>query len=175
MLSLWDYAVASYGAPGVADTLLKLQDRHRVGVQLVLWALWCGRYGFSFPDQDIHELIGETDVFARHTTERLRSVRRYLKTPKAGFAPDDLQRLREDVLRIELKSEELVMRRLDDLTRQAGEPNETLGDFAVRSERLFTLARERMDIPSMIADESSGSSPLGLFRKAQALVEEHGP
>jgi uncharacterized protein (TIGR02444 family) len=175
MKSLWDYAVTVYGLPGVADALLKLQDRHRVSAHLAIWALWCGRYGLSFGENDIRNVLVDADNFARHSAERLRSVRRYLKTPKAGFDEADLKDLRERVLEIELKSEELVLRRLDQVTRDIAEPHEALHDFGPRSERLFMLARERMDIPSMIADDSLGNSPLGLFRTAQSLVEEHGP
>ncbi|GGY50365.1 TIGR02444 family protein [Parvularcula lutaonensis] len=175
MMPLWHYAVKVYAIPGVKEALLKLQDRYHFDVNAVLWCLWCARYGFTFGEDEVAEILGTTDDMTRHTTRPLRTVRVWLASPKVGFPAGEIRRLRDQVLQLELMSEELVLRRLDDATMALGEPNETLDDMATRSEQLFTLARKHVDMPTMIADEDGPGSPLGLFRQAREQAQERGP
>ena len=44
-MRLWDWAVAAYGADGVADACLELQDAAGQNVPLLLWAAWTARTG----------------------------------------------------------------------------------------------------------------------------------
>lgn len=175
MLPLWDYAVEVYALPSVKESMLKLQDRYHFDVNAVLWCLWCARYGYAFTEDEVSEILGTTDDMARHTTRPLRNVRVWLSSPKVGFPDGEVKRLRDQVLQLELMSEELVLRRLDEVTQRRGEPDETLDDMGPRSEQLFTLARKHVDMPTMIADEEGPRSPLGLFRQAREQAQERGP
>ena len=37
---LWDWTLAAYAQPGVADACLRLQDQHGQNTSLLLWAVW---------------------------------------------------------------------------------------------------------------------------------------
>lgn len=41
-MRLWDWAVAAYGAPGVGEACLTLQDSHDQNVPVLLWSAWGG-------------------------------------------------------------------------------------------------------------------------------------
>ncbi|MEM1380766.1 MAG: TIGR02444 family protein [Pseudomonadota bacterium] len=175
MLSLWDYAVKVYGLPGVKDALLKLQDRYHLDVNAVLWGLWCARYGFALDEDQAEAVLTTTKDFALHTTRPLRAVRLFLSAPKVGFSAEDLKTLRDDVLQIEVKSEELVLKRLDAVTTSLVEASGSPDAFRERSAFFFTLARENVDTPIMIADEEGPESPGGLFNALRQVIEDYGP
>ena len=44
-MRLWDWAIAAYGAPGVAEACLALQDSNEQNVPLLLWSAWVARTG----------------------------------------------------------------------------------------------------------------------------------
>ncbi|MEM9837932.1 MAG: TIGR02444 family protein [Pseudomonadota bacterium] len=175
MLPLWDYALKIYKLPGVKEDLLNLQDRYHIDVNSVIWCLWAARHGFPLEEAEAKEILGTTREMAMHTTRPLRAVRRFLSGPRIGFTAEALKALRDEVLRTEIMSEELVLRRLDAVTTERSTPVGGLDDMAARSEVLFTLARENVDTPIMIADEEGPASPMGLFRSLSQTVEDHGP
>jgi uncharacterized protein (TIGR02444 family) len=172
---LWTYAVAVYALPGVKEDLLTLQDRYYLDVNVLLWCLWCGRYGFGFEGDEVEALLERVRDTALHLVRPLRSVRRFLSSPRQGFSSEELAAFRSEVLRLELAAEEMVLRRLGELSEETSEPNLELGDMQLRAERLFTLAREAMDRPTMIADEEGPQSPAALFRGVCRRAEEQGP
>ncbi|NNU17476.1 TIGR02444 family protein [Parvularcula sp. ZS-1/3] len=174
MESLRDYAFKIYGAPGMQETLLALQDRFHVDVNACLWCLWAAKHGFTPSDEDVGAMLDAVEEMVLHTTKPMRSVRRYLSVPRPGFCPDTLAALRKEALGLELKTEEMILHRLDALTQEASEPDETLQDFGPRAQRFFTLAKAAIDMPTMIADEEGPKSPAGLFRKACEIATEHG-
>lgn len=175
MMPLWDYSTKVYAIPEVQERLLALQDRFHIDVNAVLWCLWCGRYGFGVGEDEVRDIIAATSDMARHTTRPLRTVRLYLSSPKVGFDPSQVKELRDKVLNLEIMSEEMVLRRLETVTRETEEPDEALDDMAVRSETLFTTLRRIMDMPTMIADEDSVESPIGLFRELRDRAQDEGP
>jgi uncharacterized protein (TIGR02444 family) len=175
MMPLWDYAVKVYALPGVEKGLLKLQDRFRIDVNSALWCLWAARYGFQLEDDEVDLVLDSVFEMARHTTRPLRVVRLFLSGPRAGFDADELKKLRDRVLEIELASEEIVLRRLDQVTQATASRNDALDDMTLRAERLFTLARKHMDMPVMIADEEGPQSPLALFGEIRDRARDDGP
>ncbi|MBW8881799.1 MAG: TIGR02444 family protein, partial [Asticcacaulis sp.] len=111
MTELWDWAVAVYERPGVADACLRLQDAHGQCVPLLLWAAWSGQ-----TDQAV---AAEAAAQARswlQIIEPLRMLRRRLKTPVCR--DDDAARLplRERVKATELAAEQALMTGLAALT-----------------------------------------------------------
>lgn len=175
MMPLWDYATKIYAIPDVQEGLLALQDRFHIDVNAILWCLWCGRYGFGVGEGEVRKILASTTDMARHTTKPLRTVRLYLSSPKVGFDPVEVKDLRDKVLLLEIRSEEMVLHRLDAVTRETEEPDETLNDMTVRSETLFMTLRRIMDMPTMIADEEHVESPMGLFRKLRDRAQDEGP
>ena len=43
--NFWDFSLAIYRLPGVADRLIALQDDYDADVNLVLFCCWCGQEG----------------------------------------------------------------------------------------------------------------------------------
>jgi uncharacterized protein (TIGR02444 family) len=107
-VSLWDWAVAAYERPGVADACLDLQDRHGQNTCFLLWAAWSG-----VADLALLEHAAETaQVWESEVVEPLRRVRRGLKAPIPP-APDAAgEALREQVKSAELMAEKALLEAL---------------------------------------------------------------
>ena len=58
-MRLWDWAVAAYAAPDVAEACLLLQDRHEQNVPLLLWSAWVAATGRR-PDEETLEAACDT-------------------------------------------------------------------------------------------------------------------
>jgi uncharacterized protein (TIGR02444 family) len=173
--SLWAYAVRVYALAGVKEQLLRLQNRYHFDVNAILWCIYGGRYGYAFEADEVEEILEEVRDMTLHTVRPLRAVRQFLTCPREGFSGPEIASLREETLRLEISAEEMVLRRLGQVTEERGEPNLDLDDMHLRAERLFTLAREAMDRPTMIADEEGPLSPAALFREVCRRAEEGGP
>lgn len=101
----WDWAVAAYAKPGVAEASLSLQDEYGQCVPLLLWAAWAGEPACA----------PEAALLARAwlpVIEPLRGVRRRLKTEVSTGDESDRLALRSDVKAIELRAEKALMTRL---------------------------------------------------------------
>jgi len=105
----WQFSLAFYALPGVAEALLSLQDRHGRDVNLILFALWLGlsrrghlaAAGLAAAQEAIREV--RLDII-----EPLRRLRRELKPNPAA----DVQRLRENIKELELEAEKAAQQRL---------------------------------------------------------------
>ncbi len=113
--SFWDWAVAVYARPGVAEVCLDLQDGHDQNVPLLLWAFWAGNTGRQL---EFAHMVALAKAW-QEVIVPLRELRRRLKTGVTDG--DDLSRLplREQVKAAELAAEKALM---DALERQSLEP-----------------------------------------------------
>lgn len=114
--ALWRFSLAFYTRPGVSETLIELQDRAELDVNLMLFALWVGASGRGRLTKEGLEIA---DRIARPIraaiVEPLRALRRRLKPD-----PDaDVQRLREGIKALELAAEKLIQERLGRTARPA--------------------------------------------------------
>lgn len=119
MTEFWDWAIAVYERPGVAEACLRLQDAHGQCVPLLLWAAWSGE-----TDQ---ALAAEAASQARSwlaIIEPLRAVRRRLKSPVSRDDDGARLPLRERVKATELAAEQALMAGLEALSpgRTPGRP-----------------------------------------------------
>lgn len=115
MRPLWDWAVAAYGAPGVAEACLALQDSHEQNVPLLLWSAWTAAVGLT-PDADTIEAACDTArAWDGVVTAPLRAIRRTLKAPVPDI--DDGPRLdvRERIKAVELEAERNLLNALEAL------------------------------------------------------------
>jgi uncharacterized protein (TIGR02444 family) len=114
----WQFSLAFYALPGVAEALLSLQDRHGRDVNLILFALWLGlsrrghlaTAGLAAAQEAIREV--RLDII-----EPLRRLRRELKPNPAA----DVQRLRERIKELELEAEKAAQQRLAALAGAAAD------------------------------------------------------
>jgi uncharacterized protein (TIGR02444 family) len=115
--ALWQFSLAFYAAPGVADALIALQDRDGLDVNLILFVLWLGLSGHGRLDRKALTAADRAVCNIRdETVEPLRALRRKLKSN-----PDpEIQHLREGVKALELAAERVVQSRLVRLARPGG-------------------------------------------------------
>lgn len=112
----WDWAVAAYGAPGVGEACLHLQDALGHNVPLLLWAAWTARTGRRPDADDIEAACDLARAWSTTTVEPLRAVRRALKIATVDIADTDRLALREQVKAVELHAERVLMNGLGSLT-----------------------------------------------------------
>lgn len=170
--AFWEWSLAVYAHDEVKDTLLTLQDRHHLNVNVMLWCIWAARQGWAFETKQVQLITDAVDPFSRYGIERLREVRRYLSSPKPGFDEAALRELRQDLLLVELKGERLVQTRLAELTVELGgspvPPARRETDEIAR--RHFRNVGPSLEKPVLLAD-SHGSAAAGeLFDRLLELT-----
>jgi uncharacterized protein (TIGR02444 family) len=119
MTEFWDWAIAVYERPGVAEVCLRLQDAHGQCVPLLLWAAWSGETQTSVAADAAAEARSWLEVI-----EPLRMLRRRLKVPVSRDDESVRLPLRERVKATELMAEQALMTQLQTLTpgRVPGRP-----------------------------------------------------
>ena len=140
----WRFSLVFYSRPGVADVLLRLQDRDGCDVNLILFALWCGavlRRRLDAADLAAAEAAAAPP---RDIVVPLRELRRRLK-PQADLGVPDLRRR---IAALELAVERRVQERLAGSVG-AGEDSEPIA--AAEANLALHLGPERAALPEAAA------------------------
>jgi len=104
----WNFSVTYYERDGVSRSLLNLQDRYDLDVNLILLAIWAGtELAFHLKKEDFQALDAMTSNWRDNIVKPLRAVRRELKTRTIGKTLGE-DRLRAAVAAAELDSERLA-------------------------------------------------------------------
>lgn len=102
----WDFSLRVYASDGVAPACLRLQERHDVDVNLLLFSLWLGEAGRAPADagqlERLRTLVADWHV---KVVKHLRSLRRLMKTPFPGIDDGLAQGLRARVQKAEIDAE----------------------------------------------------------------------
>jgi uncharacterized protein (TIGR02444 family) len=107
--AFWRFSLLIYGRPGVADALIRLQDRGGNNVNLVLFGLWLGLCHATRIDAAmLSRAKAAIDRLDRDVVAPLRQLRRALK----GDPDPDIGDLRRRVLALEIAAERRVQTRL---------------------------------------------------------------
>lgn len=114
--SLWPYALAIWGRPGVEPLMLELQDAHGQCPPYLLWSLWLAASGRAAGDDALSAGAALARAWCEVAVEPLRALRRSLK---AGPAPTHRQRLRAGVQSLELEAERLLLQILEEASPTA--------------------------------------------------------
>lgn len=106
--AFWTYSVALYGRSEVADACLRLQERHQLDVNLLLYCLWAASTGAGPLDGgDMASLCQAVGDWHERVVRHLRAIRKGLKEP-IGAAPRDLaEGLRRQVAACEIDAEHI--------------------------------------------------------------------
>lgn len=121
-LSLWDWAVAAYGAEGVSEACLELQDSAGQSVCLLLWAAWTASTGRAVDAETLDAAVDTARAWHSPTIDSLREVRRALKRPHPDMPPADREAVRDRVKAAELMAERCLLNALEALVPQAEAP-----------------------------------------------------
>jgi uncharacterized protein (TIGR02444 family) len=119
----WDYALALYGRPGVAEACLALQERHGLDVNLLLFCCWAGHRGHRLSPAELESLTAAAGAWHARVVVPLRGLRRWLKGREAAAQGA------AGALRARVKARELAAERIEqDLLHEAvpldaGEPS----------------------------------------------------
>jgi uncharacterized protein (TIGR02444 family) len=110
MTPLWDFAVAVYGAPGVREAVLELQDAHDVDVPLLLAVAWLAARGVPVDAGRRAALAALTRPWQGEVVAPLRRARRALReraSAPAALGLDDGARaeFKREVQALELAAE----------------------------------------------------------------------
>jgi uncharacterized protein (TIGR02444 family) len=142
-MSLWDWAVAAYGAPGVADACLALQDHHEQNVPLLLWSAWVAETGRR-PDEEAIEAACDTArAWDGVVTAPLRAVRRTLKAPVPDIDDGPRQVVREQIKAIELEAERHLLEALEALAPAPQGPRRPAIDGLAATTRVWSRITPR--------------------------------
>jgi uncharacterized protein (TIGR02444 family) len=136
MVSLfWDFAVAVYGADGVQDECLTLQDQFGIDVNLLLFCAFVGAvHGAALTADDIVSTRQEVNAWHKDIVSRLRAVRCRLKTIELRDAiAEAVVDLRNQVKAAELESERIEQIMLEQwaTARLATRPRGNRGDIVL--------------------------------------------
>jgi uncharacterized protein (TIGR02444 family) len=142
-MSLWDWAVAVYGAPGVADACLALQDHHEQNVPLLLWSAWVAETGRRPDDETIEAACDTARAWDGVVTAPLRAVRRTLKSPVPDIDDGPREAVRERIKAIELEAERHLLEALEALAPEAGGSKRAATDGLVATARVWSSITPR--------------------------------
>ena len=118
-MALWEYALALYGHPRVAEACLRLQDDFGADVCEILWECWLAYHDLGV-GREAPTALAPIRRWQQETTRPLRDLRRRLKP--VATAPETstttLVELRETLKRAELMSERETLWRLQHLAER---------------------------------------------------------
>jgi len=104
----WDFSLAVYRRPGVAEACLRLQDEAGVDVNLLLYFCWLATVRAAAMDEAaVRQAVARTEAWREDVVRPLRALRRRMKDGIEGMPSESAEALRAEVKRIELQSERL--------------------------------------------------------------------
>lgn len=144
--SLWDFSLAHYGKPRVADACLQLQNSHGVNINLLLWSLWLENRCQALSETRLAAALEAVVAWECNYVQPLRELRRRIKQ---DFAADLTQvaSLREQIKRAELQAEKQELLCLECLALDWPETEKPLG----RGENLAVYLRSLNLAPGIVA------------------------
>jgi uncharacterized protein (TIGR02444 family) len=112
VLSIWDFALALYGREGVAHDFLVAQDRYRLDVTALIFALYSAYRGQGF---DAAHCARVSRHWSGSIVDPLRAARVAIKSPPREVDSVAAEALRSTLKAVELESERLLLNALADL------------------------------------------------------------
>lgn len=106
---LWDFALRLYGAQGVSEACLVLQEESGVDVPVLLFAAWLSEKGKALTEGDLGRVDGRIREWRSEVVQPLRAVRRRLKNGPSPAPSEETEKLRNGVKAVELQSEKIEL------------------------------------------------------------------
>lgn len=112
--SLWDFALAFYAKPQVAETCIDLQDTYECNVCLLIGLGWVDVRKKYLSEEDLAHLESYIQPWTQQVVVPLRNLRRLLKHPVAVYAQDDTQvAVRNLIKQAELSAEKKLLAEIE--------------------------------------------------------------
>lgn len=112
MQDLWNFALELYARPGVEQACLELQDAGS-DVCLLLTGAWLQQRGVRCLEERLRALTEVAAPWQREVISPLRQTRRHWRTAAGEDA--ELAALREQIKKLELQAERVLLERLQAL------------------------------------------------------------
>ena len=142
-MGLWDWAVAAYGAPGVSQACLALQDDHDQNAPLLLWSAWVAATGRR-PDAETLEAACDTArAWDGVVVGPLRAMRRTLKAPVPDIDDGPRETIRNRVKALELEAERHLLEALEALAPEPTGPPRPAIDALAATARVWAPVTPR--------------------------------
>ena len=107
---LWDFALAFYAQPKIAEACVHLQDNYKANVCLLMGLRWLDEAGKYLSDAQLADLQVHIQTWTQQVVEPLRSLRRLLKQPVAAYPHDEIQaQIRASIKQAELLAEKKLL------------------------------------------------------------------
>lgn len=103
----WTFSLAIYAIEGVAPACLRLQDRHGLDVNLLLYCCWAGRCGVALDAPAVARMLELTADWTTRVVQPLRAARRALKGAFETMPAAACLSLRDAVAKLELDAERI--------------------------------------------------------------------
>lgn len=145
---LWDWCLAAYATPGVAEACLKLQDDHDHNVPLLLWSAWTAATGRRPGADDIEAACDTARAWSSSTIAPLRAIRRTLKGPIPDLEPAARFAVRDQIKDVELAAERHLLVALEALASAPSSPPRPAIDALAETARVWARVVPR---PALIA------------------------
>lgn len=117
----------AYGAEGVADACLRLQDDHDQCVPLMLWGVWVTTTGAVLDEEVVEAAVDTARSWSDTTIAPLRAIRRRLKSPISDMDSNVRETFRKRIKADELEAERLLMVALFELAQSLPLKGESSG------------------------------------------------
>ena len=131
---IWEFSLAHYARPGVAQACLRAQDELGLDVNILLYAAWLASRDQPLPAAHLAGLEQATVHWRREVVAPLRALRRQWRSvPGAGP-------LRERLKALELDAEKALQDAIWDFHRSAPPASGCPADLATNLGRVFVLA-----------------------------------
>ncbi|OFW99854.1 MAG: TIGR02444 family protein [Alphaproteobacteria bacterium RIFCSPHIGHO2_12_FULL_63_12] len=133
--SFWEWSLEFYARPGVEPTLLALQDRHGLSVNMLVWCLWCGAHFQTPTDLVVRKAVDISTRWSAAVTMPLREARRALKAPPIQAPKEMTASLRAQIVKDELAAEKIEQAALERLAVENLVAAESPAEAAVRARK----------------------------------------
>ena len=138
----WRFSLSLYGADGVKDECIALQDALDINVNVLLFAAWLGaERGAKLTAADLDAIEAEISPWQDAVVRPLRQVRLYLKTLRGKS--DGHERLARIAAQIELDAEQIQQAMLFALAKNRWPASHGPGSRGAAQANLEALIRGR--------------------------------
>ena len=136
-MRLWDWAVAAYGAPGVGEACLALQDNSEQNVPVLLWSAWVAATGRKPDEETIEAACDTARAWDSVVVAPLRTMRRTLKAPIPDIDDGPREAMRNRIKALELEAERHLLEALEALAPAPAGPPRPAIDAMVATARIW--------------------------------------